>query len=105
METYAEARGWPVGDWSQLNLSSDILAQPVVWSSVSLLLASIPAIVWLNSNSVPGSVVGVLAGPVFTVSAGWAWWRITGTFMGYLKSSGQFLAKKAEMSAPDRRKA
>jgi hypothetical protein len=105
METYAEARGWPIDDWSQLNLWSDILAQPVVWCSVSLLLASIPAIVWLNSNSVSGSVVGVLAGPLLTVSAGWAWWRITGTFMGYLKSSGRFLAKKAEMSASDCRKA
>ena len=103
-EDNAEARDWPVGDRSQLNLWSDILAQPVVWCLASLLLASIPTILWLNTNSVPGSVVGALAGPLFTVSAGWAWWRITGTFMGYLKSSGQFLEKEAERSAPDRRK-
>jgi hypothetical protein len=98
MHAYVEARGWPLDYRSGMNLSADILAQPIVWCSVLLLLACFPAIIRLN-NSLPGRVVGVLAGPLLTFAAGWAWWRVTGTFMGYLKSSGEFLEKKAVTAA------
>lgn len=86
MECYAEARSWPVDDWAIWNLWPDILAQPIVWCLVMLLIASMPVIVWLNLP-----LPSLLVGPVLTLVAGWAWWRITCTYMVFLKSSGQFL--------------
>jgi hypothetical protein len=99
MVLYASARAWPVGDWSDKGLWIDILAQPVSWCSVLLLLAAVPAIIWLN-DTLPGLVVGLLAGPLLTLVAGWAWWRTTETFMRYLKDSNQLLTKNGATHMP-----
>lgn len=99
VEAYAKRRNWPVGDASELNLALDILAQPIVWCSVILILASVPLIFWLTGSWL-GAVAGGLAGLFLAYAAGWSWWRLMRIFMGYLKGAGEFLQEKGTMPQP-----
>lgn len=92
---YAKYRGWPVAELSNRRLWLDIVRQPVVWGSVLLLLGSSPAIWLLSGKSVLAGVAGVATGLLLTAFAGWAWWRITGTYMAYLRGAGRFLRRTA----------
>jgi hypothetical protein len=100
MRAYAEHRGWPVAELSFKRLWLDIALQPVALAAILLLVGSFPFFWVLTENSVPRSVVAITAGLLLTVSAGWAWWRITVTFMAYLDGSGRFLSRDASKTNP-----
>ena len=100
MRSYAEHRGWPVAELSFKRLWLDIALQPVAVGAMLLLVGSFPIFWLLTGNSVLGSVAGIAAGLLLTISAGWAWLRISWTFMVYLDGSARFLSRDVSDTNP-----
>ncbi|WP_119421172.1 hypothetical protein [Desertibaculum subflavum] len=66
----------------------DVLVQPCVLIAIALFLLASAFACQSPSPASDWLLAGVLAGNVLAIGAGWAWWRITCTFLRYLKLYG-----------------
>lgn len=88
---YGGRRGYPGKHRARqrLALALDITLHPTTLSGLVLIGAAFWLAYHFSSRAAFGAALG---GTSLTALAGWAWWRISGTFMRYLKNVEGFVA-------------
>lgn len=93
MRVYAAERRWMTKHHASYYLLGDIVLQPFIVMALCLFMLSI----WnaQNASKQPVLIPIIVIGALVEVYAVWAWWRITKTFMAYLRGAGEFLQRSS----------
>ncbi len=91
MRVYAAERLWMTKQHVRRYVLGDIGLQPFTVMAVGLFVLSINN--GLRCSNPKAVIPMIVIGALVEVSAVWAWWRITRTFMDYLRGTGEFLQK------------